>query len=376
MTTCSWCYEKGHRVTTCEDYFSHLDKTVQYYGDDKRLTPKERKHYKAFIAKKEGRKVNESRQCSFCGSQGHNLRTCKQNQAVKEDYKAINKAFRVILENGLKGFGPGALIQGYRRDRAKPSRVLWSWTGMVDKLDPHALTFGHFVSSGFVFDYSNAMTAIKMADKWHEDRSNIYYNPLADSPAGHITKVSIPFSDIYNASYEEEAHLMEVDNAAGRKVIIDCRKEATSTAWSDLCHWGGGVVSGVTGAIEHVHCHSATTVHLASPGSDISLSDRDAEEGWSQFMERVKGLYKKNRKNQDMICYATKLLLVMSTIIPRKYADLVPERYRRCRAYAREWAELEWARPRGYLTNYNTQCYLDVVHEYDKWYADIQRSER
>ena len=377
MTTCSWCYEKGHRLTTCEDYFQHLDKTVKYYDGDHRLTPKEKKHYKAFIAKKEGRKVGETRQCSFCGSQGHNIRKCEQLGAVKEDYKALNKCFRRILEKGLSGYGPGALVVGHRRSRHGAENIEWSWTGMVNYLDPHALTFGHFVSSGHVFDFSWAMTAVKLSDKWLVERKSIYYNPLADRPSGHVEKVSIPFSVLYDASFSEERHLQEVENASGRKVTIDSRKEATSTAWSDLCHWGGGIISAVTGSTSDLHTHSSTTMDLVSAGGDVSLSDRDAEEGWDRFLERTKSLFQKNRKNQDMICYATKLLTIMSTIVPREMQDDVPERYRRTRALIRERAELEWNEPRGYLTNYNCNSgYLDVVHEYDKWYADIQRSQR
>ena len=377
MTTCSWCYEKGHRVTTCEDYFGHLDKTVQYYGDDKRLTPKERKHYKAFIAKKEGRKVGDTRKCSFCGSEGHNIRKCVQLEALKEDYKAFNKAFRIILEKGLKGYGPGALVVGHRRARQNAENIEWSWTGMVNFVDPHALTLGHFVSSGYVFDFSWAMTTVKLSDKWHVERKSIYYNPLADKPNGHVEKTSIPFTVLYNANFFDERHLQEVENATGRKVTIDSRKEATSTAWSDLCHWGGGVISAVTGSLNELHTHSATTMELVSPGGDVHLSNRNMEEGWTQFLERVKGLFRKNKKNQDMICYATKLLTVMSTIVPRDMQEHVPERYRRTRAIIRERAEIEWSHPRGYLTNYNCNSgYLDVVHEYDKWYADIQRSQR
>ena len=378
MTTCSWCYNKGHRLTTCEDYFEYLDKNVKHYGDnwEKWLTPKERKHYKAFIAKKEGRKVGETRQCSFCGSQGHNIRKCEQLQALKEDYKAFNKCFRMILEKGLKGYGPGALVVGARRSRQNSTNVEWSWTGMVNFIDLHALTLGHFVSRGHVFDFSWAMTTVKLSDKWHVERKSIYYNPLADKPNGHVAKTSIPFSVLYDANFSEEAHLQEVESVSGRKVTIDSRKEAVSTAWSDLCHWGGGIISAVTGSTSDLHTHSATTMDLVSPGSDVSLSHRDMEEGWTQFMERAKNLFKKNRKNQDMICYATKLLTIMSTIVPRDMQEHVPQRYRRTRALIRERAELEWSSPRGYLTNYNCSSgYLDVVHEYDKWYADRQRKK-
>tara|TARA_R100001510_G_C7628694_1_gene188036 strand:+ start:169 stop:1299 length:1131 start_codon:yes stop_codon:yes gene_type:complete len=373
-TTCSWCYNKGHRITTCEEYFEYLDKTVKYYGNDKMLTPKERKHYKGFIAKKENKPTGSTRRCSFCGSYGHNIRSCDKVQALKKDYEALNKCFRMILEKGLKGYGPGALVTGARRNRRNSKKVEWSWTGMVNHLDLGALSLGHFVSSGHVQDFSQSMTAVKLSDKWHVKRESVYYNPLADKPAGHIERVSVPFTSIYNASFSDDSFVQEVQvSSMGKRRLIDSRKEATSNAWLSLCHWGGGVVSAVTGSIDQLHTHACTTVDLVSYGSDVSLSDRDMSEGWTQFLDRAKKLFKQNKKNQDMICYATKLLTIMASIVPRELHEHVPERYKKTRSLIRQRTELQWSDELGYLANYNYSGYLDVVYAYELGHLSSQR---
>jgi len=375
-TTCSWCYGEGHKVTTCEDYFEYLDRNVKHHGGRRYLSPKEQRHYDAFIAKKEGKKVGSKRRCTFCGSEGHNLRTCKQLQVLKEDYKSLNKAFRIILERGLKGYGPGAMVTGLKRHRRDADRILWSWTGVVNTLNPEVLSFGHFTSSGHVNDFSRSMQTTKLSDKWHEEKSDIFYNPVADMATGTSIKTSVPFSNLYNASFSEETVLSEHSIVGSeRKRVIDSRKEATSTAWTEMFHWSGNPVSGITGSIGDLHTHSSTTMELLSPGSDVNLSDRDTEEGWDEFMARVKYIFKRNRKNQDMICYATKLLTLLATIVPRNLINHVPERYRKVRAWNRELAEQRWTEPNQWLTNYNTQSYLDVVYEYHKCEIRLQSNK-
>ena len=375
-TTCSWCYGEGHKVTTCEQYFEYLDRNVKYHGDIRYLTPKEQRHYKAFIAKKEGKKTGAKRKCAFCGNEGHNLRTCKQLQALKEDYKSLNKAFRIILERGMKGYGPGAMVAGLKRDRRDADKVIWSWVGVVNTLNPEMLSFGHFASGGHVKDFSRSMQVTKLSDKWHEKKNDIFYNPIAGMATGSSVKTSVPFSILYEASFSEETVLSEHSIAGSqRKRVIDSRKEATSTAWMDLFHWQGCPISGVTGSIGDLHTHSTTTMELLSPGSDVKLSNRDPEEGWNDFMDRVKYLSKKNRKNQDLICYASKLLALLATIIPRNLQNHVPERYKKVRTFNREVAERKWAEPNKWLTNYNTQYYLDVVYEYQQWESRLHSKQ-
>ena len=129
---CSWCYQSGHNKRTCPEYTAILKERAEqeiasnegydgYWGRqyNKRVndglyadgTPMSDEHLNA--AKVRGGKV---RRCTYCGSKGHNRRTCPTLKANKEAYAGDAIAFRRRLVDAMRsaGIGVGALVQTER----------------------------------------------------------------------------------------------------------------------------------------------------------------------------------------------------------------------------------------------------------------------
>ena len=120
---CSWCYKSGHNKRTCPEYTEILKKRAEqeiannegydgYWGRqyNKRVndglyadgTPMSDEHLNA--AKVRGGKV---RRCTYCGSKGHNRRTCPTLKANKEAYVVAAIAFRHRLVDAMRSAGVG-----------------------------------------------------------------------------------------------------------------------------------------------------------------------------------------------------------------------------------------------------------------------------
>jgi len=129
---CSWCYQTGHNKRTCPEYTAILKERAEqeiannegydgYWGRmyNKRVndglyadgTPMSDEHLNA--AKVRGGKV---RRCTYCGSKGHNRRTCPTLKENKEAYVVAAIAFRRRLVDAMRsaGIGVGALVSTER----------------------------------------------------------------------------------------------------------------------------------------------------------------------------------------------------------------------------------------------------------------------
>ena len=128
---CSYCYGTGHNKRSCPEYTERLKQHAMseiesgdydgYWGRqyNKRVndglyadgTPMSDEHLNQ--AKVRGGKV---RRCTYCGSKGHNRRTCPTLKANKEAYVVDAIAFRRRLVDAMRsaGIGVGALVSTER----------------------------------------------------------------------------------------------------------------------------------------------------------------------------------------------------------------------------------------------------------------------
>ena len=125
---CSWCYKAGHNKRSCPEYtelikqraLEEINAGEGYDGYWSRMynkrvkdglyadgSPMSDEHLNA--AKVRGGKV---RRCTYCGSKGHNRRTCPTLVADKAAWTERNIAFRTRLVGAMKasGLGVGALV--------------------------------------------------------------------------------------------------------------------------------------------------------------------------------------------------------------------------------------------------------------------------
>ena len=129
---CSWCYKSGHNKRTCPEYTEILKKrAIQEINGDN--------DYDGYWGRQYNKRVNDGlyadgsamsdehlnqakvrggkvRRCTYCGSKGHNRRTCPTLKANKEAYVEAAIAFRHRLVGAMRsaGVGVGALVQTER----------------------------------------------------------------------------------------------------------------------------------------------------------------------------------------------------------------------------------------------------------------------
>ena len=129
---CSWCYKSGHNKRTCPEYTEILKKrAIQEINGDN--------DYDGYWGRQYNKRVNDGlyadgsamsdehlnqakvrggkvRRCTYCGSKGHNRRTCPTLKANKEAYVVAAIAFRRRLVDAMRsaGVGVGALVQTER----------------------------------------------------------------------------------------------------------------------------------------------------------------------------------------------------------------------------------------------------------------------
>ena len=126
--TCRWCYQKGHNKRSCPEYTEVLKKRALeeinngegydgYWGRQYNKRVKKTGLYADGTAmSKETIKAatkSSKRRCKYCGSQGHNRRTCPTLKADRaawvEDQLAWRKKLKAWAEE--TGYGVGALLK-------------------------------------------------------------------------------------------------------------------------------------------------------------------------------------------------------------------------------------------------------------------------
>ena len=121
---CRHCYSEGHNRRTCPDLTENLRHRAQCDVDNGLTDSYSIRRYEKRVGHKvdgtplpkAAKAANNPRRCTYCGTRGHNRRTCKTFAADKAAYVEKNIAFRtnVLAAMRAAGLGVGALLQTER----------------------------------------------------------------------------------------------------------------------------------------------------------------------------------------------------------------------------------------------------------------------
>lgn len=99
---CSFCYGQGHNKRSCAQYKTKIDALRQSDPGNYTVEVYDRKKKSASV-----------RECSWCGTAGHNVKTCQARQTFRQEAIRVNAAYRREVLAGFTkaGIAPGALLQ-------------------------------------------------------------------------------------------------------------------------------------------------------------------------------------------------------------------------------------------------------------------------
>ena len=336
MARCSYCYKSGHKRPTCPEYRKYLerDEAAGY------LTPRETKDLQRFRNRDAGQPIGngttrrgrarKKSTCSFCGSQGHNLRKCPALAKVKADYAAVNQAFRALIEPVLSNYGPGALVEGgkwYRvedddRRDTKTCKQEYSWTGMVMGYDESNFSVGQMLVDE---DYApgNAIKVKKLSHNLLSDSFGQTYNYIYQAPLGEDITVTLDWHEFYSKTYAgyEELKTQKAPQYSDGERIVNDHKRRINSLWSDFFGYSNRLFTGAHGdhceLIRDSHrtlCHVKLT--SPAPAKTGLLTSRDPMEGFDVLLKFYTKRAKKRKSHT--ISYFADALLGLSLLVPEK----------------------------------------------------------
>ena len=109
---CSYCMSKGHNKQTCEVLKKDIEHLRQSHGDH-HPEVKEYDDNRKSVSASASRRAKMPRSCTYCGSHGHNRRTCR----ILKDHKKIatelnaeycHRVYETLCDNGI---GVGSMIR-------------------------------------------------------------------------------------------------------------------------------------------------------------------------------------------------------------------------------------------------------------------------
>ena len=99
---CSFCKRLGHNSVTCTVYKEEVDKLRTEFGSN-HPDVVEYDSFKSNYSRKSSINANKRRACSYCGEEGHNVRTCAEKRRAISKLKKINsKIPKKTIENSIE----------------------------------------------------------------------------------------------------------------------------------------------------------------------------------------------------------------------------------------------------------------------------------
>ena len=205
MSRCSYCYTEGHNRRTCPQLTKRLEESAAAGSSYSQSMLNAR-------GKGSGRKM-DTRRCSFCGTYGHDRRTCdKLNTFLKEITRRDVIARDIIRERMIdNGFGPGALVAfsvsdwDYENNKTK----MTDYTGIISKIkwnDIGRTTFDARHQIALVKFFVQREGATVPAERWLSLPFDVFakdLNEVPDRPSWAdvpvtVSKVDVIIPDSYD----------------------------------------------------------------------------------------------------------------------------------------------------------------------------------
>lgn len=208
---CRDCGGKGHNKRTCPELTSYLKRMAEINPDSYEAA----QYRKRVGIDRDGNKVKKpkaTRRCKWCGTKGHNARTCESLTKAKKDKIFNEQVFRrgLMERMTILGFGVGALTQTNR----------WGdkYTWLVTGVDWNSVT-SYNVDSSCPVAVSGVGTTTKTYHYLPREKMDDY---------GYVGEVLSPVEPIFPSNFLDEA-------VVGKRVqeFFDSNPDMKSTDYWD-----------------------------------------------------------------------------------------------------------------------------------------------